>query len=89
MKVPLIGSPDFWDDSRRKSDSFILKPDTNNKANETCDADVLSNIDPVYFNSSDFDFTRFELEVSFKLLFALIMYSNYLVSSMLVNGLVV
>lgn len=68
MKVPLIGSQDFWDNSRKKSDSLLLKAVNNEILTEKCDAEIISNIDPVYFKSSDFDFARFELEVCYKLL---------------------
>lgn len=67
MKVPLIGSQDFLDNSRRKSDSVLFKATNSEKTFEKCDAEIISNIDQVYFNDSDFDFARFELEVSFKL----------------------
>jgi len=66
VKVPLIGSQDFWDNSRRKSDSLLSKAVKNEKPPEKCDAEIISNIDQVYFNNSDFDFVRFELEVSLK-----------------------
>ncbi|XP_015370736.1 PREDICTED: syndetin-like [Diuraphis noxia] len=62
VKVPLIGSQDFWDISSRKSDSLLLKAVNNEKIAEKCDAELISNIDQVYFNSSDFDFAKFELE---------------------------
>jgi len=65
VKVPLIGAQDFWDNSRRKSDSLLLNAVKNEKPPEKCDAEIISNIDQVYFNNSNFDFVRFELEVSF------------------------
>jgi len=68
VKVPLIGSQDFWDNSRKKSDSLLLKAVNNEKNIEKCDAEIISNIDEVYFNSSDFDFAKFELEVGITLL---------------------
>jgi len=40
----------------------------NEKFVEKCDAELVSNIDQVYFNSSDFDFTKFELEVCYMLI---------------------
>jgi len=73
VKVPLIGSQDFWDISNR-SDSLILKAVNNEKFAEKCDAELISNIDQVYFNSSDFDFAKFELEVSLNLLLLIINY---------------
>lgn len=65
VKVPLIGSQDFCDNSKKKIDLLLLKSIKNQKQTEKCDADIISNIDEVYFNSSDFDFAKFELEVSF------------------------
>lgn len=62
VKVPLIGSQDLWDISIKKSDSLLLKAVNNEKFVEKCDAELISNIDQVYFNSSDFDFAKFELE---------------------------
>lgn len=67
MKVPLIGSQDFCDNTPKKSDLLLLKSVKNEKPLEKCDAEIISNIDEVYFNSSDFDFAKFELEVSFKI----------------------
>lgn len=64
----MIGSQDFWDDSRKKSNSILLKSDNNEKQVEKCDAEIISNIDQVYFNNSEFDFARFVLEVSFNLI---------------------
>jgi len=74
VKVPLIGSQDFWDIPERKSDSLLLKAVNNENFVEKCDAELVSNIDQVYFNSSDFDFTKFELEVCCTLLLKIIYY---------------
>lgn len=68
MKVPLIGSQDFWEISTKKSDLLLLKAVNNEQSIEKRDAELISNIDQVYFNSSDFDFAKFELEVGPKLL---------------------
>lgn len=45
MKVPLIGSQDFWDIPERKSDSLLLKAVNNENFVEKCDAELVSNID--------------------------------------------
>lgn len=74
MKVPLIGSQDFQDISSKKSDLLLLKAVNNEKLVEKRDAELISNIDQVYFNSSDFDFAKFELEVGHKLLSNIIYY---------------
>lgn len=80
VKVPLIGSQDFWDSSKEKSDLHLLNAIKNEKPAEKRDAEIISNIDEVYFNNSDFDFARFELEVGIKLF-----YTTYYIYNLLVQ----
>lgn len=77
VKVPLIGSQDFWDSSKGKSDLHSLNTFKNEKPAEKCDAEIISNIDEVYFNNSDFDFARFELEVGIKIFYTI--YSIFII----------
>ncbi|XP_050526008.1 syndetin [Daktulosphaira vitifoliae] len=60
VKVPIIGSQDFWDNSNKNTSISSLK--ILDDVPDKCDADIIANIDQVYFNNDDFDYARFELE---------------------------
>ncbi|XP_050424950.1 syndetin isoform X2 [Adelges cooleyi] len=62
VKIPLIGSQDFWDNTRQINSVPKLETNSDNISEEKCDAEVILNIDQVYFNDCGFDYARFELE---------------------------